>query len=101
MIWSCSILNRHQTVNKFRSTENAETSSRNWFVSGHHLITVIPSSLTEEERVNYEQNISDAFSVISKLQHGIDVNVGFSAVTSVELTPEIVIFDLLGSLEFL
>ena len=66
-------------------------------VLGHHLINRVPEQFSsEEEKLNYEHNISDAFSVICKLQSGIDVNIGFSSVTCYELTPEIVIFDILG-----
>ena len=64
---------------------------------GDYLINRVPETFSsEEERVNYEQNVSDAFSVICKLQSGIDVNVGFKSVHCFELTPEILIFDLLG-----
>ena len=61
------------------------------------MINRVPKEFSsDEDKLNYEHNISDAFSVICKLQSGIDVNIGFSSVTSYELTPEIVIFDLLG-----
>jgi len=64
---------------------------------GHHLMNRVPKDFkSEEEKLNYEQNVADAFQVICKLQSGIDVNIGFASVTSYELTPEIVIFDLLG-----
>ena len=55
----------------------------------------IPNNLSEEEKLNYEQNMSDAIAVFSKLQTGIDVNVKFKAVSSFECTPEITVFDVL------
>ena len=55
----------------------------------------IPSDLTDEENLNYQQNMSDAIQVFSKLQTGIDVNVQFKSVTSFECTSEVAVFDVL------
>lgn len=51
--------------------------------------------LTEEERLNYEQNMSDAIQVFSKFQTGIDVNVKFKSAASFECTSEVAVFDVL------
>lgn len=55
----------------------------------------MPKELPENERSNYEQNVSDAMSVFPNLQTGLDVNVRFSCVTSFEYTRELTVFDLL------
>nr|XP_039261693.1 ubiquitin carboxyl-terminal hydrolase MINDY-2-like [Styela clava] len=55
----------------------------------------MPRELPDEERLNYEQNVSDAMSVFPNLQTGLDVNVKFSTVASFEYTPELTVFDLL------
>ena len=65
------------------------------YVLGGLMYEDIPSDLSEEERLNYEQNMSDAIAVFSKLQTGIDVNVQFKDVSSFECTSEIIVFDVL------
>ena len=55
----------------------------------------IPVDLDEADRLNYEQNMSDAIATFSKLQTGIDVNVQFKGVSSFECTSEIAVFDVL------
>ncbi|CAK8677991.1 ubiquitin carboxyl-terminal hydrolase MINDY-2-like [Clavelina lepadiformis] len=55
----------------------------------------MPSDLPEPDRLNYEQNMSDAIAVFAKLQTGIDVNVQFKDVTSFECTSELAVFDIL------
>jgi len=55
----------------------------------------IPSDLSEESKLNYEQNMTDAMAVFPKLQTGIDVNVQFKNVSSFEFTSEIIVFDVL------
>lgn len=51
---------------------------------------------SEEERLNYEQNVHDGIAIFHKLQTGLDVNVKFSGVKDFEYTPECIVFDLLG-----
>jgi len=55
----------------------------------------MPDDLSESDKLNYEQNMSDAMSVFPKLLTGIDVNIQFKSVSSFEYTPELVVFDLL------
>lgn len=55
----------------------------------------MPDDLPDDERLNYEQNISDAIEVFPSLQTGLDVNVKFDGVRSFEYTPELGVFDLL------
>lgn len=55
----------------------------------------MPVNLQDDERLNYEQNMSDAMAVFPNLQTGLDVNVRFDAVSSFEYTPELTVFDLL------
>ena len=54
------------------------------------------ASNSAENDANFQQNISDAVSILPKLRTGLDVNVKFNAVDAFEFTPELVIFDLLG-----
>ncbi|KAK2103105.1 Ubiquitin carboxyl-terminal hydrolase MINDY-2 [Saguinus oedipus] len=54
-----------------------------------------PKEISEIQRLNYEQNMSDAMAVLHKLQTGLDVNVRFTGVRVFEYTPECVVFDLL------
>ena len=55
----------------------------------------IPSDLSDEDRLNYEQNMADAIAVFPKLQTGVDVNVQFKDVSCFECTSEIIVFDVL------
>lgn len=55
----------------------------------------MPDDLHDDERLNYEQNISDAIEVFPNLQTGLDVNIKFDGVKSFEYTPELAVFDLL------
>uniref|UniRef100_A0A8C6NW31 Ubiquitin carboxyl-terminal hydrolase n=1 Tax=Nothobranchius furzeri TaxID=105023 RepID=A0A8C6NW31_NOTFU len=52
-------------------------------------------NISEAQRLNYEQNMSDAMAVLHKLQTGLDVNVKFTGVRVFEYTPECIVFDLL------
>ncbi|KAG7230477.1 hypothetical protein INR49_024586 [Caranx melampygus] len=54
-----------------------------------------PKEISEAQRLNYEQNMSDAMAVLHKLQTGLDVNVKFTGVRVFEYTPECIVFDLL------
>lgn len=51
---------------------------------------------SSEYRANLQHNLSDAISLLPKLTTGIDVNVRFDGVRSLEYTGEIAVFDLLG-----
>ncbi|ELT98155.1 hypothetical protein CAPTEDRAFT_179036 [Capitella teleta] len=55
-----------------------------------------PKDITEDARLNYEQNMHDAMAVFHKLQTGLDVNVKFTSVSTFEYTSECIVFDLLG-----
>lgn len=55
----------------------------------------MPDDLPEDEKLNYEQNISDAIEVFPNLQTGLDVNMKFDGVKSFEYTSELGVFDLL------
>eukprot|EP01117_Protostelium_nocturnum_P008456 TRINITY_DN3026_c0_g1_i3.p1 TRINITY_DN3026_c0_g1~~TRINITY_DN3026_c0_g1_i3.p1 ORF type:complete len:385 (-),score=141.31 TRINITY_DN3026_c0_g1_i3:133-1287(-) len=50
----------------------------------------------EEMAADYRKNLSDAISLLPKLQYGMDINVKFKGCQEIEYTPECVIFDLLG-----
>ncbi|PSN53081.1 hypothetical protein C0J52_09152 [Blattella germanica] len=52
-----------------------------------------PIDLPEVRQLNYEQNMSDAISVLPRLHTGLNVNVNVQAF---EYTPECIIFDLLN-----
>uniref|UniRef100_H2YV40 Ubiquitin carboxyl-terminal hydrolase n=1 Tax=Ciona savignyi TaxID=51511 RepID=H2YV40_CIOSA len=62
---------------------------------GGLLFESMPEDLIEGERLNFEQNMSDAMSVFPKLQTGIDVNIKFVDVSCFECTPELAVFDVL------
>nr|CAB3244513.1 protein FAM63B [Phallusia mammillata] len=62
---------------------------------GDLILSDMPSDLPDDEKLNYEQNMSDAISIFPKLQTGIDVNVQFKTSSSFECTPELLVFDLL------
>ncbi|KFD48626.1 hypothetical protein M514_10481 [Trichuris suis] len=50
----------------------------------------------QRHRLDYEQNVYDAMSVLPKLSTGLDVNVKFKGAFEFEYTPECIIFDLLN-----
>ncbi|XP_005393956.2 PREDICTED: protein FAM63B, partial [Chinchilla lanigera] len=62
---------------------------------GDYMLDAKPKEISEIQRLNYEQNMSDAMAILHKLQTGLDVNVKFSGVRVFEYTPECVVFDLL------
>ncbi|CAH6874754.1 ubiquitin carboxyl-terminal hydrolase MINDY-2 [Phodopus roborovskii] len=62
---------------------------------GDYMLEAKPKEISEIQRVNYEQNMSDAMSILHKLQTGLDVNVRFTGVRVFEYTPECIVFDLL------
>ncbi|XP_056268288.1 ubiquitin carboxyl-terminal hydrolase MINDY-2 isoform X2 [Pseudoliparis swirei] len=62
---------------------------------GDYILETKPKELSEAQRLNYEQNMSDAMAVLHKLQTGLDVNVKFTGVRVFEYTPECIVFDLL------
>ena len=62
---------------------------------GDSMLSNVPTNLSGEGRLNYEQNMNDAMAVLPKLQTGLDVNVKFTGVKDFEYTPECIIFDLL------
>ncbi|XP_076853346.1 ubiquitin carboxyl-terminal hydrolase MINDY-2 isoform X2 [Brachyhypopomus gauderio] len=62
---------------------------------GDYILDAKPKEISEAQRLNYEQNMSDAMAVLHKLQTGLDVNVKFTGVRVFEYTPECIVFDLL------
>ncbi|XP_064849495.1 ubiquitin carboxyl-terminal hydrolase MINDY-2-like isoform X1 [Oncorhynchus masou masou] len=62
---------------------------------GDYILDAKPKEISESQRLNYEQNMSDAMAVLHKLQTGLDVNVKFTGVRVFEYTPECIVFDLL------
>ncbi|XP_028445680.1 ubiquitin carboxyl-terminal hydrolase MINDY-2 isoform X2 [Perca flavescens] len=62
---------------------------------GDYILETKPKEISEAQRLNYEQNMSDAMAVLHKLQTGLDVNVKFTGVRVFEYTPECIVFDLL------
>ncbi|RXM92421.1 Protein FAM63B [Acipenser ruthenus] len=60
-----------------------------------YILDAKPKEISEIQRLNYEQNMSDAMAVLHKLQTGLDVNVKFTGVRVFEYTPECIVFDLL------
>ncbi|XP_058521765.1 ubiquitin carboxyl-terminal hydrolase MINDY-2 isoform X3 [Ochotona princeps] len=62
---------------------------------GDYMLDAKPKEISEIQRLNYEQNMSDAMAVLHKLQTGLDVNVRFTGVRVFEYTPECIVFDLL------
>lgn len=62
---------------------------------GDCMLGAMPKDLTESAQLNYEQNMSDAMTILPKLQTGLDVNVRFTGVRDFEYTPECIVFDLL------
>nr|XP_046914908.1 ubiquitin carboxyl-terminal hydrolase MINDY-1-like [Dermatophagoides farinae] len=59
------------------------------------ILTYVPKNLPEQDKLNYEQNLQDAMSIMPRLQTGLDVNVKFTGIMDFEYTPECIIFDLL------
>ncbi len=51
---------------------------------------------SDEFRANLQHNLSDAIALLPKLCSGLDVNVRFDGVRSIEFTGETAVFDLLG-----
>ncbi|MEE6502944.1 hypothetical protein FKM82_004688 [Ascaphus truei] len=62
---------------------------------GDYILDAKPKEISEVQRLNYEQNMSDAMAILHKLQTGLDVNVKFTGVGVFEYTPECIVFDLL------
>lgn len=62
---------------------------------GDYILDSKPKEISEIQRLNYEQNMSDAMAILHKLQTGLDVNVKFTGVQVFEYTPECIVFDLL------
>ncbi|XP_030434889.1 ubiquitin carboxyl-terminal hydrolase MINDY-2 isoform X4 [Gopherus evgoodei] len=62
---------------------------------GDYILDAKPKEISDIQRLNYEQNMSDAMAILHKLQTGLDVNVKFTGVRVFEYTPECIVFDLL------
>ncbi|KAF3706882.1 Ubiquitin carboxyl-terminal hydrolase MINDY-1 [Channa argus] len=62
---------------------------------GECVLSVTPREKADGMELNFQQNMSDAMAVLSKLSTGLDVNVRFTGVTDFEYTPECIVFDLL------
>ncbi|KAK2830945.1 hypothetical protein Q5P01_018876 [Channa striata] len=62
---------------------------------GECVLSVTPREKADGMELNFQQNMSDAMAVLSKLSTGLDVNVRFTGVSDFEYTPECIVFDLL------
>lgn len=60
------------------------------------LLEAMPNNVSDNERLNYEQNINDAIALLPSIVKGLFVNIRFSGVTQFEYTDSLVIFDLLN-----
>ncbi|CAI9722795.1 ubiquitin carboxyl-terminal hydrolase MINDY-1-like [Octopus vulgaris] len=78
------------------STSELITSEQLMDHLGECILQNVPKTASEADRLNYQQNMQDGMAVVHKLQTGLDVNVGFKGVQDFEITPEYIIFDLLG-----
>uniref|UniRef100_A0A914V409 Ubiquitin carboxyl-terminal hydrolase n=1 Tax=Plectus sambesii TaxID=2011161 RepID=A0A914V409_9BILA len=63
---------------------------------GDCILRLAPENLADQLRTDYEQNVSDAVAMLTKLMTGLDVNVKFTGISDFEYTSECVVFDLLG-----
>ncbi|XP_070622606.1 ubiquitin carboxyl-terminal hydrolase MINDY-1 [Erythrolamprus reginae] len=63
---------------------------------GDCILSIKPQDQAEAVQLNFQQNVNDAMTVISKLSTGLDVNVRFTGVSDFEYTPECIVFDLLS-----
>nr|ACO15597.1 YPL191C [Caligus clemensi] len=63
---------------------------------GNAVLHSVPRTLSEDDKLNYEANISDAIHILPRLQYGLDVNVKFTGVRHFEYTKEVLPFDLLN-----
>ncbi|KAH9408146.1 Ubiquitin carboxyl-terminal hydrolase MINDY-2 [Tyrophagus putrescentiae] len=59
------------------------------------LLNNVPTNLPENVKLDFEQNLQDAVTILPRLSTGLDVNVKFSGVAEFEYTRECIIFDLL------
>ncbi|XP_032088570.1 ubiquitin carboxyl-terminal hydrolase MINDY-2 isoform X2 [Thamnophis elegans] len=50
---------------------------------GDYILDSKPKEISEIQRLNYEQNVSDAMAILHKFQTGLDVNVKFTGVGDV------------------
>ncbi|XP_031199205.1 ubiquitin carboxyl-terminal hydrolase MINDY-2 isoform X3 [Mastomys coucha] len=50
---------------------------------GDYMLEAKPKEISEIQRVNYEQNMSDAMAILHKLQTGLDVNVRFTGIDDI------------------
>ncbi|CAG0889029.1 unnamed protein product [Darwinula stevensoni] len=66
---------------------------------GNAIIERVPERLEHGNRLDYEQNMSDALAILPRLMTGLDVNIKFTGFGTSYLsplyTPECIIFDLL------
>ncbi|CAB4063829.1 MINDY1_2 [Lepeophtheirus salmonis] len=63
---------------------------------GNAVLHSVPGDLSEDEKLNYEANVSDAIGIMPRLEYGLDVNVKFTGVRHFEYTKEVLLFDLLN-----
>jgi hypothetical protein len=62
---------------------------------GDVLLKLVPNyQPNEENRLNFEQNLSDGLCMLGRLQFGLDVNIRFTGVGEFEHTRERNVFDL-------
>ncbi|XP_029436429.1 ubiquitin carboxyl-terminal hydrolase MINDY-1 [Rhinatrema bivittatum] len=72
------------------------TSEELMALLGDCFLSIKPQEQSEALQLNFQQNVSDAMTVLPKLSTGLDVNVRFTGVSDFEYTPECIVFDLLN-----
>ena len=90
-------------VNALLLSKRLSLSSGIEYQSGENLMSQlasrvlesVPEKVSEEVRINYEQNIQDALAILPKLQTGLDINVHFGGPRRYEFTQDTLLFDVL------
>ncbi|KAG8146993.1 hypothetical protein E2320_014076 [Naja naja] len=81
---------------KLPAQKEVVTSDELMAYLGDCLLSIKPQDQAEAVQLNFQQNVNDAMTVLSKLSTGLDVNVRFTGVSDFEYTPECIVFDLLN-----
>ncbi|XP_032089720.1 ubiquitin carboxyl-terminal hydrolase MINDY-1 [Thamnophis elegans] len=81
---------------KLPAQKEVVTSDELMAYLGDCILSIKPQDQAEAVQLNFQQNVNDAMTVLSKLSTGLDVNVRFTGVSDFEYTPECIVFDLLN-----
>ncbi|CAF1015361.1 unnamed protein product [Adineta steineri] len=92
-IFNILLLRKRIIIN---SNMDAISTERVITLLAEHILERDQPNLSDEDRVNYEQNVQDALAVLDKLKTGLDVNLKFDGVDKFEYTRECIVFDLLN-----